>query len=115
MVLLGFSMLGIGIWSLVARARGRLYDWPLLHRAAVIMGPSGFIAVLAGWITTEVGRQPCTIYGLLRTSESASPLHAPAVAGPLVAFVIVYFAVFGAGAYLSLRMMAQPPAAQANL
>src|SRR3546814_8401158 len=58
MVLLGFSMLGIGIWSLVARARGRLYDWPLLHRAAVIMGPSGFIAVLAGWITTEVGRQP---------------------------------------------------------
>src|SRR3546814_11897998 len=77
MVLLGFSMLGIGIWSLVARARGKLYDWPLLHRAAVIMGPSGFIAVLAGWITTEVGRQPWTLYGLLRTSESASPPDAP--------------------------------------
>ena len=47
----------------------RLYEWPWLHRAAVAMGPSGFIAVLAGWVTTEVGRQPFTIYGLLRTSR----------------------------------------------
>ena len=61
------------------------------------MGPSGFIAVLAGWITTEVGRQPFTIYGLMRTAESASPLAAPAVGASLVAFVIVYFAVFGMG------------------
>src|SRR3546814_14335439 len=75
------------------------------------MGPAGLSAVLAGWITTEVGRQPVTVYGLLRTSEAASPLDAPAVAGSLVAFVIVYFAVFGAGAYYLLRLMAKPPAA----
>ena len=61
------------------------------------MGPSGFVAVIAGWITTEVGRQPFTIYGLLRTADSASPLAAPAVGASLIAFVIVYFAVFGMG------------------
>ena len=111
MVGLGFAMLGIGLWSLLARARGSLYDWPLLHRAALIMGPSGFIAVLAGWVVTEVGRQPFTIYGLLRTVDSASPLDAPAVAASLVAFVLVYFAVFGAGIWYLLRLMQKPPEA----
>ena len=42
-----------------------------MHRAAVLMGPAGFVAVLAGWITTEVGRQPYTVYGLLTTAQSA--------------------------------------------
>ena len=82
-----------------------------MHRLAVAMGPSGFIAVLAGWVTTEVGRQPFTIYGVLRTSESASPLDAPAIAASLLAFVIVYFAVFGAGIYYLLRLMKKPPQA----
>ena len=66
-----------------ARARGRLYDWPLLHRAAIVMAPSGFVAVIAGWVTTEVGRQPFTVYGLLRTADSVSPLAAPAVGASL--------------------------------
>jgi cytochrome d ubiquinol oxidase subunit I len=82
----------------------------MLHRAAVVMGPSGFIAVIAGWVTTEVGRQPFTVYGLLRTAESASPLDAPAVATSLLAFIIVYFAVFGAGSWYILRLMSRPPA-----
>ena len=73
------------------------------------MGPAGFIAVLAGWITTETGRQPFTVYGLLRTAESASPLAAPAVGSSLIAFVIVYFVVFAAGVIYLLRLMAQPP------
>ena len=76
-------------------------------RFAVLMGPSGFVAVLAGWITTEVGRQPYTVYGLLRTAESVSPIDAPAVAASLVAFIVVYFAVFGAGIFYILRLMAQ--------
>jgi cytochrome d ubiquinol oxidase subunit I len=67
MVGVGFAMLGTGLWSLVARVRKRMYEWIWMHRAAVAMGPSGFVAVLAGWVTTEVGRQPFTIYGLLRT------------------------------------------------
>ena len=111
MVGLGFAMLGIGLWSLTARARKKLYDWPWLHRAAVAMGPSGFVAVLAGWVTTEVGRQPFTIYGLLRTVDSASPLDAPAVAASLVAFVVVYFAVFGMGIWYLLHLMKRPPEA----
>ena len=69
----------------------------LLHRFALAIGPSGLVAVLAGWVTTEVGRQPWTIYGLMRTADSASPLAAPAVAASLVAFVLIYFSVFGAG------------------
>src|SRR5205085_6314304 len=94
MVAMGFLMLGLGLLSLFMRLRGTLYEQRLLHRFAVAMGPAGFIAVLAGWITTETGRQPFTVYGLLRTAESASPLAAPAVGSSLVAFVIVYFAVF---------------------
>ena len=109
MVGLGFAMLGLGLWSLLARARRRLFDWPWLHRAAVAMGPAGFVAVIAGWVTTEVGRQPFTVYGLLRTAESNSPLAAPAVAASLIAFVLVYFAAFGAGTYYLLRLMAKPP------
>jgi cytochrome bd ubiquinol oxidase subunit I len=65
--------------------------------------------VLAGWITTEVGRQPFTVYGLLRTSDSLAPIAAPAVATSLVAFIVVYFFVFGAGLYYILRMMGLPP------
>ncbi|MCF8883574.1 MULTISPECIES: cytochrome ubiquinol oxidase subunit I [Erythrobacter] len=109
MVGLGFAMLGIGLWSLYARWRKNLYDWPLLHKAAVVMGPSGFIAVLAGWITTEVGRQPYVIYGLLRTADAASPLDAPAVAVSLLAFIVVYFAVFGIGIWYILRLMSHAP------
>jgi cytochrome d ubiquinol oxidase subunit I len=73
------------------------------------MGPSGFLAVLAGWITTEAGRQPYTVYGLLRTADSVSPIEAPAVAASLIAFIFVYFTVFGAGTYYILRLMSRPP------
>jgi len=65
MIALGFAMLGLGGWALIQRMRGRLYQTQWLHRAALMMGPAGFVAVLAGWITTEVGRQPFTVYGLL--------------------------------------------------
>ena len=109
MVGLGLLMAGLGLFAAVAAVRRRLFDWRLLHRFAVAMGPAGFVAVLAGWTTTEVGRQPFTIYGLLRTAESASPLDAPAVAASLLAFIVVYFAVFGAGAAYILKLMGHPP------
>lgn len=109
MVGLGFAMLGLGVWSLVQRFRGRLYSDALLHRAAILMGPMGFVAVLAGWVTTEVGRQPFTVYGLLRTSDSLAPIAAPAVGASFAAFVVVYFFVFGAGTYYILRLMHRAP------
>ncbi|OYU14045.1 MAG: cytochrome ubiquinol oxidase subunit I [Alphaproteobacteria bacterium PA4] len=109
MVGLGMLMLAMGAWSLWARLRGSLHDSPWLHRLALVMGPSGFVAVLAGWTTTEVGRQPFTVFGLLRTADSASPLAAPAVAASLLAFVIVYFAVFGVGTWFILKLMGHEP------
>ncbi|KZY05975.1 MULTISPECIES: cytochrome ubiquinol oxidase subunit I [unclassified Sulfitobacter] len=105
MVGLGFAMLGLGLWGLWSRWRGTFYESRWLHRAAIFMGPMGFVAVLAGWITTEVGRQPFTVYGMLRTADSLAPIAAPAVAASLVAFVVVYFFVFGAGTYYILRLM----------
>jgi len=109
MVGLGFLILGLGLLSLWMRWRGLLFQSRLLHVFAMMMGPAGFIAVLAGWITTETGRQPFTVFGVLRTVDSASPLAAPAVASSLIAFVIVYFAVFAAGVIYILRLMAIPP------
>jgi cytochrome d ubiquinol oxidase subunit I len=109
MVGIGFAMLGMGLWSLFARYRKKLYDWSVLHKAALIMAPSGFVAVIAGWITTEVGRQPYTVYGLLRTADSVSPLAAPAVAASLIAFIIVYFFVFGVGTWYIMRLMSKTP------
>ena len=73
------------------------------------MGPSGLIAVTAGWVVTESGRQPFTVYGLLRTAESHSPIAAPAVAASLAAFAVVYFTVFGAGIWYLLHLFNQTP------
>jgi len=109
MVGIGTLMVLVGVWSLWLRFRRRLFASTPLLRASVLMGPSGFVAVLAGWITTESGRQPYTVYGLLRTAESASPIDAAAVGASLVAFIVVYFLVFGAGTFYLLRLMRKPP------
>jgi cytochrome bd ubiquinol oxidase subunit I len=109
MVALGFAMLGLGAFSLFCRWRGTFESNGLFLRLATVMGPMGFVAVLAGWITTEVGRQPYTVYGLLLTAESRSPIAAPAVATSLIAFIVVYFFVFGAGIFYILRLMARLP------
>ena len=109
MVALGMAMLLLGVWSLYHRFRGTLSTSPWLHRFAVLMGPAGFVAVLAGWITTEVGRQPYTVYGHLLTADSRSDIAAPAVAASLIAFIVVYFLVFGAGTFYILRLMKRLP------
>ncbi|QQA44113.1 cytochrome ubiquinol oxidase subunit I [Pelagovum pacificum] len=109
MVGIGMLMLGIGIWGLIARFTGRLYDSRWLHRAALVMGPSGLVAVIAGWFTTEVGRQPWVVYGQLRTADALSPVGAEAVGASLIAFVVIYFLVFGAGVFYILRLMNHPP------
>ncbi|WP_417682066.1 cytochrome ubiquinol oxidase subunit I [Pseudidiomarina aquimaris] len=109
MVGLGLLMVVIGIWAGVQRARGKLYESSWLHKSALLMAPSGFIAVIAGWIVTEVGRQPWVIQGLLRTEDAASPIAAEGVGGSLLAFIIVYFFVFGAGTFYILRKMAANP------
>jgi cytochrome bd ubiquinol oxidase subunit I len=114
MVGLGVLMLVLGVWSLWARYRKTLYTGKWLHRAAILMGPSGFVAVLAGWYTTEVGRQPYTVYGLLRTSDSLSNIDAAGVGASLVAFIVTYFVVFGAGVFYILRTVSKPPEGEAG-
>jgi len=109
MVGIGLLMLLLGLVSLYHRWRGSLYESALLHRFALLMGPMGFVAVIAGWFVTETGRQPFTVYGVLRTAESASPLATPAVASSLASFAIVYFTVFAVGIYYILRLMEAPP------
>jgi len=109
MVGMGVLMILLGLASAWVRWRDRLYETRWLQRFAVAMGPSGLLAVTAGWIVTEAGRQPFTVYGLLRTADSVSPIAAPAVAASLAAFAIVYFVVFGAGIWFLFRLFAQPP------
>lgn len=109
MVGLGLLMFAVGLAGLVLRLRGRLYSSRWLHRVMLILGPAGFVALLAGWTTTETGRQPYTVYGLLRTADSASPIGAPGVAISLIAFVVVYLIVYGVGVTFILRLMARPP------
>ncbi len=109
MVGIGFLMLATGLVSLYLRWQHTLFAAPRFHRWCLVMGPSGLVAIIAGWITTEVGRQPFTVYGLLRTVDSVSPVAAPAVGASLLAFVGVYFVVFGAGIWYLLRLFATPP------
>ncbi|MFP4537997.1 MAG: cytochrome ubiquinol oxidase subunit I [Dichotomicrobium sp.] len=109
MVGIGTLMILVGLWSGLQRLRGRLYESSGLQRATIVMGPTGFIAVIAGWVVTEVGRQPWTVYGVLSTAESASPMGTPAVATSLLAFIVVYFIIFGAGTFYILRLMGKTP------
>ncbi|HEX7711985.1 MAG TPA: cytochrome ubiquinol oxidase subunit I [Sphingomonadaceae bacterium] len=109
MVGLGLLMFALGLGSLWARWRGTLYRWRPLHVFALAMSPAGFVAIIAGWVTTEVGRQPWTVYGHLRTADSMSPVGAPAVGTSLIAFIVIYCAVFGVGIWYILRLMHKPP------
>jgi len=109
MVGLGLLMIAVGVCGLWLRWRGRLDQAAWFHRIALWMGPSGFVAILAGWVTTEVGRQPWLVYGLMRVAEGRSPIAAPAVGASLAAFVAVYCAVFGIGIWYLFRLMTRPP------
>lgn len=109
MVGLGMLMALLGVLALLARWRGTLYSNRWLHRFSLAMGPAGFVAVIAGWTTTEVGRQPWVVYGHLLTVDAASPLAAEAVSASLTAFIVIYFTVFGAGVFYILRLMGRPP------
>ncbi|MFZ5719806.1 MAG: cytochrome ubiquinol oxidase subunit I [Pseudomonadota bacterium] len=112
MVGLGILMIALGAWGafLIMRGgpeRSRAFLW-----TSVAMGPMGFVAVIAGWVVAEVGRQPYVVYGVLRTADAVSPVGAGEVSASLLAFFVVYAIVFSVGALYILRLMAvgpQPP------
>ncbi|HEY4124833.1 MAG TPA: cytochrome ubiquinol oxidase subunit I [Rhizomicrobium sp.] len=109
MVGLGVIMLGLVVISLWLRLRRKLTaDWYL--RLCQWAGPIGFAAVIAGWTTTEVGRQPWTVYGLMRTAQSVSPsLTGWDVLLSLAGYMIVYLVMFPSGAFLMWRIVRKGP------
>ena len=109
MVGLGLLMIALAIWALWTRWRGRLHESRALQRFALWMGPSGLIAMLAGWYVTEVGRQPWVVYGVMRTADAATPHGLGELTLTLALFVAVYLLVFGAGVSYMLRLIRMGP------
>jgi cytochrome d ubiquinol oxidase subunit I len=109
MVGIGMLMIATGLAALVLFFRKRLFDSRWFHYWCMALTPAGFIAVLAGWFVTEIGRQPYIVYGILRTAAAASPVPGTSIAISLAAFVIVYGFVFGAGSYYILKLIAKGP------
>jgi cytochrome d ubiquinol oxidase subunit I len=109
MVGLGFAMLGMGLVSLWLRLHQQLYDSRWFHYMAMAMAPSGLMAIVMGWTTTETGRQPWTVYGQLTTAQSASNLTLSEVVTSFALIVVVYFLVFGSGILYVLKLMAAEP------
>ncbi len=115
MVGIGLVMLFVVAMGWWHRRRGTLYTSPAFLRAAHWTMPIGFVAVLAGWTVTEVGRQPWVVYGLMRTADAVTPsLTTGDVALSLAAYVVAYAVIFGGGFVLLRRMVLRgPPAADA--
>jgi cytochrome d ubiquinol oxidase subunit I len=109
MVGLGMLMIATGVIAIVLYFRKRLFDTRWFQYWCMALTPAGFIAVLAGWFVTEVGRQPWVVQGLLRTSDAVSPVAGTPIAISLAAFLLVYVFVFGAGTYYILRLIGKGP------
>jgi cytochrome d ubiquinol oxidase subunit I len=109
MVGLGMLMLLLGVSGLWIRSRKQLFDSPWFLRFAVLMGPTGLIAILAGWFTTEIGRQPWIVYGVMRTKDAVSNHSALTLSTTLIVFIVMYTAVFGTGISYMLKLVAKGP------
>jgi cytochrome d ubiquinol oxidase subunit I len=112
MVGIGTLMILTGVVGLVLYIKKRLFDTKWFQWWCMALTPSGFIAVLAGWFVTEVGRQPYIIYNVMRTADAISPVAGNSIAISLTAFVITYGVVFGAGVYYILRLIGKGPATE---
>lgn len=109
MVAMGLLMLLLGVVGLWLRYKGRLYTSRPFHHFALWMGPAGLIALLAGWVTTEVGRQPWVVYGQLRTIDAVSQHSTLQMSLTLLGFFVVYSAVFGVGYVYIGRLIKHGP------
>ncbi|WP_368563841.1 cytochrome ubiquinol oxidase subunit I [Pseudoxanthomonas sp. UTMC 1351] len=109
MVGLGVLMILLGLFAALQRWRGKLFTSKPLLRFALLMGPSGLIAILAGWFTAEIGRQPWVIYGVMRTRDAVSGHSAAEVGFTLATLILVYAVVFGAGSWYALKIIGRGP------
>ncbi len=112
MVGVGMLMIATGLIAIVLFFRKRLFDTAWFRYWCMALTPAGFIAVLAGWFVTEIGRQPYIVYGILKTADAVSPVSAGPIAISLLAFIVVYVLVFGAGSYYILKLIAKGPGIQ---
>src|SRR5690606_18978011 len=106
---LGFLMVLLGVCAAWTHWRGRLYESRPLARFALLIGPGGLVAILAGWCTTAIGRQPWVVYGLMRTEDAVSDHSAWTMSASVALLVVVYLAVFGTGARYALKLAARTP------
>ncbi|MGH8452276.1 cytochrome ubiquinol oxidase subunit I [Pseudomonas sp.] len=106
---LGMLMIFTGLLGLALRRNGALYRNRLFLRLVLFMGPTGLIAMLAGWITTEVGRQPWVVYGLMRTADAASNHSVTQLSISLALFVVIYFSVFAVGIGYMMKLVRKGP------
>jgi cytochrome d ubiquinol oxidase subunit I len=90
MVGCGMILLLVALAGLMLRWRRKLYDTSWYQYACMASVPLGFIATLAGWVVTEVGRQPYVVYGHMLTSAAVSPIHGGAVASSLAVALVLY-------------------------
>lgn len=109
MVSLGLLMILLAVTSVWLRIKDRLYQSTPFQKFAIAMGPAGVVAILAGWYTTEIGRQPWVVYGLLRTADAVTPHPTSEVALTLGLFVVIYLALFGMGTLYVLRLIKVGP------
>ena len=108
MVGAGFGMVGLALWAAWLLWRfGTIYSSKWFLRALVAASPLGIIAVEAGWVVTEVGRQPWIIYGVMRTADAVTPV--PGVAASFVLFTIIYIFLAVTVAYLLWQRVVQSP------
>jgi cytochrome bd ubiquinol oxidase subunit I len=112
MVGLGLLMIALGLAAAWKVLRGTLYNSRLLLRSALAMAPAGLVAILAGWYTTEIGRQPWIIQDLMRTADAVSPHGAAEVGFTLAVFIVVYVLLFGAGTAYGLHIIRGGPVAR---
>lgn len=105
-------MLALTVWAWSLARRKRLFTTPAYLRAGTWVIPAGYIAVTAGWMTTEVGRQPFVVYGLLRTADAVTPTLAGGdVVASLLLYIAVYLVIFGAGVFYLVRVVKRGPLA----
>ncbi len=109
MVALGMLMILQGLYSLWLRRKNTLYSTNWFLKFSILMGPTGLIAILAGWFTTEIGRQPWVVYGLQKTHDAVSAHGDLQMSISLLCFFVVYSAVFGFGYYYMIRQIKQGP------
>jgi cytochrome d ubiquinol oxidase subunit I len=109
MLAIGFFMIGAAVFGAWLWWRGKLFETRWYLRVMAQCWWMGFVAVIAGWVTTESGRQPWIVQGIMRTADATSPVLATSIATTLALFILVYGVIFGAGAYYINRLIHRGP------